>query len=310
MTIKTVTKSNGYREYTHPVTGNKWASVTTVLSRFEDKRHLRKFFEENEQSTQISFSAANIGTRVHSCNEKFLVSRDVNFSSLKIPPEELEEVESRHLAYLPFLNSITPLAVEKKLVWETLDSSGLSIGFGGTEDLCGILDSPEQLIFFDDPSSSPFKKGERVKFVADYKNNRSSKSSQDFIKAYCQLAAYAAAENHEIKSSGGTDFIKHGFILSTTCSKVKKQSFLKIFYVDLNLLNFYFRWFYQFLRQFYKVSTSTYYWSDFKQEAIGYYDSGERKENDKIIWAYKDENYLARRLVFSTPNSDVETLDE
>lgn len=295
--IKSSTRKDGYRTYTGK-SGRSYASVTTILGSVENKAWLREFKINNPDASEISNYSASIGTRVHSCNESLLLNGFVDFSKYEtnssIDQKTLLEIRNRHEVYKPFLGLVTPISVEEKLIWENPLSTGSWIGFGGSVDLIGTIEDASVLGFFN-KEGSPFKSGEKINFVADYKNNRSSKSSQDFIKAYCQLSAYAAAKNVFLSPE---QHIKHGFILASTCSPKKNIANLNIWYVNLEKLNFYFSQFYAFMLRFYRLVPKELElsWSQFKQEAIGYYDSGERKEDGKVIWAYKEKNFLGEKL--------------
>lgn len=297
MPISSKTEKNGYRTYKGK-SGHSYPSVTTVLSSVESKYWLKTWKEENPDYAQISQYSAALGTRVHTCNEDLLNTGTVDFSKYekdeKVSDEMLTEMKARHEVYKPFLSITKPLAIEEALIWEQLDSSGLPFGYGGTVDLIGSIADPSVLCFSDDLESSPFEPNKPIVFVADYKNNRSQKSSQDFLKAYCQLSAYAAAKNVQLSDG---NYVRHGFVLSSTCSKVKKQAKLHIYYVDFSQLNFYFGWYFKFLQRFYKrIEKEEASWSDLKQQAIGYFPTGELKENGKPVWGYLDENYLGRKL--------------
>lgn len=293
--IKSETKKNGYRTYTGK-SGRAYASVTTILGGVEDKSWLKNWKENNQDHAQQSQHFSSMGTRIHSCNENLLLNGTVDFSKYendpKISDEIVTEIKARHEVFKPFLEIVTPISIEEKLIWERPLPSGSWVGFGGSVDIIGQIADASVLKLED--GTSPFEPNEKITFVADYKNNRSQKTSQDFIKAYCQLAAYAAAKNAELSPE---NHIKHGFVLSSTCSQVKKIAKLHIYYVDLEQLNFYFGWFWQFMLRFYKVAPKeSALWGAFKQAAIGYYDSGERKDDGKTIWAYKDENFLGKKL--------------
>lgn len=297
--IKSETKKNGYRTYTSK-TGRSYASVTTILGAVEDKSWLRKFKEENPNASEISNYAASLGTRVHSCNESLLLHGSMDFSKYendpKIDENQLKEIKARHEVFKPFLSLVTPISIEEKLIWEQVLPYGGAVGYGGSVDIIGSIADASVLKL--ETGESPFEPGEKITFVADYKNNRSPKSSQDFIKAYCQLAAYAAAKNAELDPN---NYIKHGFVLSSTCSEVKKIARLNIFYIDLEKLDFFFGYFYQFMLRFYKLvpKEQQVSWSQFKQAAICYRDSGEKKEDGKVIWEYDEKNFLGQKLFIS-----------
>jgi hypothetical protein len=297
--ITSKTAKNGYRTY-QGKSGRSYASVTTILGAVESKEWLRKFKEENPLASEISSYSANLGTRIHSCNEQLLLNGSVDFSKYendpKIDENQLLEIKARHEVFKPFLSLVTPISIEEKLIWEQPLSGAAWIGYGGSTDIIGSISDASVLKFADNTEQSPFEPNEKIVFVADYKNNRSPKSSQDFIKAYCQLAAYAAAKNAELNPS---NYIKHGFVLSSTCSEVRKIARLHIYYLPLDYLNFYFSQFYAFMLRFYRLvpKEQALSWQQFKATAISYFDTGERKEDGKVIWGYNDTNFLGKKLI-------------
>jgi hypothetical protein len=303
--IKSETKKNGYRTYTSK-NGRSYASVTTILGAVEDKSWLKKFKEENPNASEISNYSASLGTRVHSCNENLLLHGSMDFSKYEADPKidenQLKEIKARHEVFKPFLSLVTPISVEEKLIWEQPLPSGGWLGAGGSCDLIGSIADASVLKL--ETGESLFEPNEKITFVADYKNNRSPKSSQDFIKAYCQLSAYAAAKNAELSPE---NYIKHGFVLSSTCSEVKKIAKLSIFYINLEQLNFYFGYFFQFMLRFYKLvdKSQQVSWNQFKAAAICYRDSGERKEDGKVIWEYDEKNFLGQKLILKTNETEL-----
>jgi hypothetical protein len=299
--ITSKTAKNGYRTY-QGKSGRSYASVTTILGAVESKEWLRKFKEENPDAAQISSYSANLGTRIHSCNEQLLLNGSVDFSKYendpKIDENQLLEIKARHEVFKPFLSLVTPISIEEKLIWEQPLSGAAWIGYGGSTDIIGSISDASVLKFADNTEQSPFEPNEKIVFVADYKNNRSPKSSQDFIKAYCQLAAYAAAKNAELNPS---NYIKHGFVLSSTCSEVRKIARLHIYYLNLEQLDKYFGFFHSFMLRFYNLvpKERALSWGQFKSETCGFSDSGERTEEGKIIWDKRDTGLLGKKLIIS-----------
>lgn len=300
--ITSKTSKNGYRTY-QGKSGRSYASVTTILSAVESKEWLRAWKESNENHSEISNYSANLGTRIHSCNEQLLLNGSVDFSKYendpKIDENQLKEIKARHEVFKPFLSLVTPISVEEKLIWEQPLSGAAWIGYGGSTDIIGSISDASVLKFADDTEQSPFEPNEKIVFVADYKNNRSPKSSQDFIKAYCQLAAYAAAKNAELSPE---NYIKHGFVLSSTCSEVRKIAKLHIYYVSLPQLNYYFSAFHSFMLKFYGLvpKEQALSWGQFKQDSVGFFDTGERTEEDKVVWGKKDTGLLGKKLIIKT----------
>lgn len=311
--IKSVTNKNGTRYYTSPKTGNKYPSVTTVLAKYEDRTWLKAWREsEGPEHKKISQAASTLGTRVHSCCENYMNSGKsvIDFSKYendaKIESSVVDEIKARFFAYKEFLDIVTPISVEEKLIWEAVTAEGSAYGFGGAVDVIGQIQDASvlkclQKIEVDGAVTTVeeeiFKPGEKITFVADFKNNRSYKSAKDFIKAYCQLSAYAAAKNRDLAPE---NWIKHGFILSTTCSEVKKKTNLNIYYLNLDQLDFYFGWFFRFVQYYFGLKQlpgedKPKPWSTFKEYACGYKFEG-KDEEGKNIWGKRERDYLAKKL--------------
>jgi hypothetical protein len=309
-TISSKTQKNGTRFYTSPKTQHKYPSVTTILGKYEDKRWLKQWRENvGDEHIAITRGASSLGTRVHSCCENYMNSNKsesevakLNFSKYatneKITSDTLEEIKARFYAYKPFLDLMQPISIEEKLIWESYSAAGDPFGWGGTADNIGLLPTSSFEFFKpvkDEEIPAAFTQDKPLIFIADYKNNRSYKSSKDFVKAYCQLSAYAAAKNLELAPE---NYIQHGFILSSSCSEKRKKSKLSIFYIDLERLDFYFGWFYRFVEYYFGIRQEPKDikpWSTFKELACGYKFDG-KDEDGKNIWVSRERDYLGQKL--------------
>lgn len=305
--ITSVTSESGSRLYNSPKTGNSYPSVTTVISKFEDKRWLREWKESTSDSQQQSKHFSSQGTRIHSCIEHFMKSpnRTWDFSKYeqdeKIDAELVEEIKLRSFAFEPFLLRTNLISSEEKIIWERPTSYGGWIGFGGTPDYEGYLPDSSFLKDIDTEETLNFSGF----FVADFKNWRKKKSAADCIKPCLQLAAYAAAinANRSVENS-----IRHGFILGSSVSEVKKIPSLQIFYIDLPKMDFYWSMFFEFLKKYNNLETPV-NWSNFKAKAVGYYLEGKDEETGKNIWGKLDENYLPQRLALTQGSEEKTIID-
>ena len=295
--IESVTHENGKRFYRSPKTGNDYPSVTTILSKFEDRSYLKKWregFGDNDTAKQLSNHFASQGTRVHSCIEHYLKDgRTFDFSKYeadkKIPDELVDEIKLRSFAFEPFLQNINLVQSEEKIIWERPAPYGGWFGFGGTPDLIGHANTFDWLT---DIGSKEKLSDEGGFFIADFKNWRKRKSEADCIKPALQLAAYAAAKNSELSVENS---IRHGFVLGSSVSEVKKIPALQIFYLDLEKLDFYWSVFFEFVKKYHGLD-STVTWSNFKAKAVGYYLDGKDEETGKNIWAKTETNFLPQKL--------------
>lgn len=296
--IKQETDKRGSRKYTNAA-GRSYPSVTTVLSKFEDKRWLWEWKKNNPDHASLTNRAASIGTRVHSCNEDLLLNGTVDFSRYeedsKVTDEALEEIKTRHATYMPFLSKVKSIAVEEKLIWERHDGVDW-YGFGGTTDLIGYIEDPSFLKVIEKKEDGEIEYLDFLKepfiFVSDYKNWKSANAPDRCIKYYCQLAAYAAAKNELLAPQNK---IKHGILLGTTYGKTGKSK-LYTYYINLEELNFYFSWFNLFVKGYFDlVPREKISWSLFKELAVGYYKKGE-DEDGKAVWGEREKNYLGKKL--------------
>lgn len=301
--ITSKTSASGSRLYTSPKTGKAYPSVTTVISKFEDKRWLKEWKENNQDSQQQSLHFSSQGTRIHSCIEHFLKdpNKKWDFSKYeadaKIDASLVEEIKLRSYAFEPFLQRTNLIASEEKIVWERPTPYGGWIGFGGTPDLIGYM--PDSTFLIDANTQKILDFGSGF-FVADFKNWRRRKAAQDCIKPALQLAAYAAAKNSQLSAENS---IRHGFILGSSISEVKKIPTLQIFYIDLEQLDFYWTKFFEFLKLYHNIESET-NWSNFKSEAIGYFLEGKDPETGKNIWGKTEKNFLPRLLTFASETQD------
>lgn len=300
--IESSTASNGKRLYTSPKTKNSYPSVTTVISKFECKKYLQAWKENNQDSQQQSKHFSSQGTRIHSCIEHFMKNpnRTWDFSKYeqdeKIEKELVDEIKLRSFAFEPFLLRTDLISSEEKVIWERPTSYGGWIGFGGTPDYEGFIKDASFLIDVDTQKSLDISGF----FIADFKNWRKKKAAADCIKPCLQLAAYAAAINANRTEQNS---IRHGFILGSSVSEVKKIPSLQIFYIDLEKLDFYWSVFFEFLKLYNGLESSV-NWSKFKAKAVGYFLEGKDEETGKNIWGKLEENYLPQRLALNlTPET-------
>lgn len=109
LNLKQVTEESGKRFYLTPE-GNKYPSVTTMLSHFS-----RKAINEwrnkigHEEANKISKMASTRGTRIHSIVEKYLANEDMDIQN----PIHLEMFKS----VLPYLNNIDNIYLQEKYLY-------------------------------------------------------------------------------------------------------------------------------------------------------------------------------------------------
>jgi hypothetical protein len=163
-------------------------------------------------------------------------------------------------------------------------------------DLAGTLSGTDGCFFLDRKYTKPFTIQDNLLFVADYKNWLKSKSPQDLIGKYLQLAAYA----NGIKQLSNEAIVpKHGLILGTT------KTGLCIFYLPPDLMKWYWNWFLHMVQMYFTDGKVN--WAAFKSHSVGYklnpdYEEGISDKKDK--WLDREVNYLPTRLYFRTPQQE------
>ena len=265
----------------------KFPSVTTLIKKYEPSWGLQKWKENvgEEEARRISQYSASIGTKVHSLNEAFFTKAPYELKCKTT--EEEHEIKKRHALFRPFLQYVNPRLVEEKLIWWSIYKEQ-TIGFGGSADLIGTLSGTENVFYSDRKYTEHFPIQDNLLFVADYKNWRSSKSSQDLLGKYLQLAAYANAVK---QFTEGAIQPKHGLILGTT------RTSLCLFYLNPEQMKWYWNWFLHMVQMYY--SNGKVNWSQFKSHSVGYklnpdYEEGISDKKEK--WIDRDKNYLGKRL--------------
>ena len=201
----------------------KYSSVTTILSKFEDKTFLAGWQKRvgKEESERIRDTAATHGTRTHNALENhfkcyhdhLLIQEHSRLQGLSRVEQQfalaklrekiaLDDEEERIIRpFEPLFPYIKPVALEKKIMWH--DEADPRIGFGGTADAYKLIDC--RLL---PPNVKPlFTDGDRsyALVVLDWKNfnkrkrpleyNRGGKAYFPLIKYALQLSAYSAAFN-------------------------------------------------------------------------------------------------------------------
>jgi hypothetical protein len=201
----------------------KFSSVTTILSKFEDKSFLAGWQKRvgADEAEKIRDTAATHGTKTHNALENhfkcyhdhLLIQEHSRLQSLSVAEQQealvdlrakikLDEEEERLIRPFEVLFPyIKPVALEKKIMWH--DDSDPRIGFGGTADAyklidCRLLPANVKSLFTDGNRSYAL-------VVLDWKNfnkrkrpleyNRGNKPYFPLIKYALQLSAYSAAFN-------------------------------------------------------------------------------------------------------------------
>ena len=178
--LESVTSDTGYRYYVEPVTNNKLASVTTILSEMTDKTALIAWRERlgNEEADRQSKYASGLGSIMHSYLEDHIAGKERKSSSnliYKVARGMADTVISRGLAHVDDI-----WGYEVKLFYPGL--------YAGTADLISTY------------------KGQPA--IVDYKNTKKMKKREWIDNYFLQLSAYALAHNEMF----GTE-IKSGIIL-------------------------------------------------------------------------------------------------
>lgn len=156
-----VTTENG-RYYIHPITGQRFDSVTTILKRSYDQSWLEEWKERvgEEQAETVSRLAAGTGNTLHKLMEDFVLGQenDIKLSIyMRKPLRLVKEKFQRHLTDV--------YGVELPLYSEKLKTAG-------TTDLFG--------------------KWKGLNTVIDYKNSKHLKSRDDIVHYFTQASIYAS----------------------------------------------------------------------------------------------------------------------
>jgi hypothetical protein len=201
----------------------KFSSVTTILSKFEDKSFLAGWQKRvgAAEAEKIRDNAATHGTKTHNALENhfkcyhdhLLIQDHTRLQGLSVAEQQQTLVELRAKIKLdeeeeqlirPFeclFPYIKPVALEKKIMWH--DDADPRIGFGGTADAyklvdCRLLPADVKPLFTDGNRSYAL-------VVLDWKNFNKRKRPLEYtrgnrpyfplIKYALQLSAYSAAFN-------------------------------------------------------------------------------------------------------------------
>jgi|GEM_PF-4574427 len=206
----------------------KFSSVTTILSKFEDKSFLAGWQRRvgKEESERIRDTAATHGTKTHNALENhfkcyhdhLLIQEHSRLQGLSGAEQQQALVELRAKIKLdeeeeqliqPFeclFPYIKPIALEKKIMWH--DENDPSIGFGGTADAyklvdCRLLPTNVKPLFTDGNRSYAlvvldWKNFNKKKNPIEYTRGNKYKPPSPYfplIKYALQLSAYSAAFN-------------------------------------------------------------------------------------------------------------------
>lgn len=163
-----LTRTDGEtRLYTTP-DGHKLPSVTTVLDKTKDKKHLYEWRkrEGEAKATQITKEASGVGTVMHKSLEKYLNNED------RKPGSNLVQKIAYDMANVIIDNSLKPNFNE---LWGNEVSLYHSQLYAGTTDCMGVYNSTDCIIDFKQ-SNKPKKK----EWIEDY---------------FYQVVAYGEAHN-------------------------------------------------------------------------------------------------------------------
>jgi hypothetical protein len=272
----------------------KYPSVTTVIGKYYYNPTLQKWKQDvgHEESQRISNAASSLGTKVHKLNEIAFSRVEGEYTGALQNYEP--EVIQRHNIFKPLLSQLSPILLEKKLIWEDISPSNPSqvYGFGGTADIVAAID-PRLELFEDKNCTIPYtyfaSSSSPVYIIGDYKNWKSPKYPKQLVNVYLQLSAYCALVNRAT-----SDFytVRDAFIMGSS----SKQLYL--YHLGTKELNWYWSWFKQILGNYFNIvdpSIKTFKWSLFEQYSLGalrVYNPETEAYESQIL----DENFLAKRI--------------
>lgn len=262
------------RYYKVSNTGLRYASVTTLISKFKDDfstQRLKEWEEKigTEEANKVRENSARRGTRVHKALEDTLTGKSLSLS--------LDENE------LPYYSNIMPcfstgimkpVMLEEPIYWH--DPNNKTIGFGGTAD--SLLRVNLGRLIFDD-SGLPVGEGE-AHVLGDFKTWKTAKYPRGLLDVYMQLAAYCAGIN---QLSNTYYKLNKGLIIGATPKK------LYLYYLDMEAIMFYWQEFKLLCESFYGMS-STFNWKAYSCKAQDLQKIGDK-------WVEGIETKVARKVV-------------
>jgi hypothetical protein len=297
-----VISDKGSRYYQFAGATQKYPSVTTIIKKYQKNIGLEKWKERvgEKEAEQVSKTAREIGTNVHSANEIYF-TRHKSLNDLKLSEEEF----GRHYAFLPFLSAFHPVRIECPFSWEEAypDNPRYIYGYGGTPDVVGSI-ATGQVFYSDKACETPYEPLMKSSlFIADYKNWKRPNYATNLIHTYLQVAAYIAMVN---KYLPGHLTIKDGFVAGTAPCKTNGPYQLMLYHLDWEKLNWYWSWFKQILYDYYRVPVDfKFNWYTFEN-----YSKGVERVYDEETetWSSKklDKNYLATRIFLPSLTLPVE----
>ena len=236
--ITTKTNSDGVRHYRGK--NVEWASVTTIISKFQDKTALKIWQKKvgKEAATEVMKSSSSRGTHVHKANELLFSTTDPEKYTTYVSELSSEEIR-RHKLFYPFIRVCHPYAIEKRFMWQgdyvpPVEQSSVRIGFGGTCDIvAGITPDSLKALF---PKLNVSTEKPRISFVGDYKNWSKPKYTKDLFPYFLQLSAYQKAVNQYLPLN---EKIEDGFLLTT----VNDSDKLTLVHINSEELNWFWYWF-------------------------------------------------------------------
>lgn len=236
--IDTETAKDGVRKYKGK--NVEWASVTTIIGKFQDKTALRIWQKKvgKEEANEVMQSSSSRGTHVHKANELLFSVQEPEKYTSYISELNEEEVR-RHRLFYPFIRVCHPYAIEKRFMWQgnyTPPEEDLTtrIGFGGTCDIVAGINTDSLKDLF--PKLNLACKKPRISFVGDYKNWSKPKYTKDLFPYFLQLSAYQKAVNQYLPQE---EKIEDAFLLIT----VNDSDKLTLVHINSEELNWFWYWF-------------------------------------------------------------------
>lgn len=269
-------EENGNRFYQGVIKGKKLkgTSVTTIISKFEDKSWLERWWyslgkdlcdpEDSYESileigkkiaSKVSNEASSHGTSQHEQAE-FMLSKVSGYEkpSQTTLPDELGQF--LHHEVTPYPHDAFPngIGCEVPILYEKYDNV-----VGGTTDLVGEV-KLNHLYFYDNKQRvSEVLNTDKILVVGDYKFPKKPKYDKDNIKYFLQLPAYGVGLKYTYDL--GVDY---GLLIVSPRSNNK----LYLWLFEKDVLDYYHRVFDEMLYLYSTDNCELFSWNSFVQKAL------------------------------------------
>lgn len=244
---------NGRRFYTDQF-DNDYVSVTTLLSKYEDKSGLTDWINRigKDEADRIRDESAERGKIAHSQIEDF-------FDNLRKGTEPKQSYDGHALAAINgFYSKVTPVREEGVLLWEPRQNARLAGRFDQ------IVNLPDNSFLYRN-CSEPVSGG---LLIADLKTKDKQPrldKLEYILKHLLQISTYAAM----LKANEGLD-IKGGCIVYAV--NLKRKKCCRVVHIDKESMDFYWSKTYEMLLDYYGIKRYTQTWKELADEASCTYD--------------------------------------